>query len=163
VKVLFIKIIAGVFFIPLMFSPVVWAAETAGITVTVTLVQLEMVEATIEFRPEIIRPRRRFLRCIIELPEPFKVEDIDINTVALTEINGDAIEPPLKRVGPSRIGDYDRNGVADLRIRFNIRRLIPILETGENSLTVSGNMVDGKKFKGTGTVSVIGREEGEKE
>ncbi|MBC8456977.1 MAG: hypothetical protein H8D67_03150 [Deltaproteobacteria bacterium] len=155
-KVFLIKIITGVFLISFMFSPFVWAAETAGITVTVTLVQLEIIEATVEFGPEIIRPRQRFLRCYIELTEPFKVEDIDINTVALTEVNGDAIEPPLATAGPSKIGDYDRDGVADLQIRFNISSLIPILETGENSLTVSGNMVDGRKFKGTGTVSVIG-------
>ena len=96
------------------------------------------------------------VRPAIELTEPFKVEDIDINTVALTEVNGDAIEPPLATAGPSKIGDYDRDGVADLQIRFNISSLIPILETGENSLTVSGNMVDGRKLKGIGTVSVIG-------
>ena len=158
-KTFFKQIMTGLFLITFMFSPFAWAAETAGITVTVTLVQLEMIEATVDFRPEIIRPRQRFLRCYIELPEQFKVEDIDINTVALTEVNGSAIEPPLATAGPSKIGDYDRDGVADLRVRFNIRSLIPILETGQNSLTASGNMVDGRKFKGTGTVSVIRREE----
>ena len=155
-KAFFIKIITGISLIPFMFSPVVWAAETAGIAVTVTLEQLEATEATVEFRPEIIRPGQRFLRCYIELPEPFTVEDIDIDAVALTEVNGNAIELPLATAGPSKIGDYDRDGVADLRVRFNIGSLIPILDTGENSLTVNGNMVDGRKFKGTGTVSVIG-------
>lgn len=155
-KALLMKIITGLFLITLIFSPFAWAAEPAGIAVTVTLEQLEAIEATVEFRPEIIRPRQRFLRCYIELPEPFRVEDIDIDTVALTEVNGDAIEPPLATAGPSKIGDYDRDGVADLRVRFNIDTLIPILDTGENSLTASGNMVDGRKLKGTGTVSVIG-------
>ncbi len=160
-KAVLMKITTGVFLITFMFSPFAWAAETAGISVTVTLEQLEAIEATVDFRPEIIRTRQRNLRCYIELPAPFKVEDIDINTVALTEVNGDAIEPPLATAGPSKIGDYDRDGVADLRVWFNIRSLIPILETEENSLTASGNMVDGRKFKGTGTVSVIGREERE--
>ncbi len=156
-KTFFKKIITGLFLITFMFSPFVWGAETAGIAVTVTLVQLEMIEATVEFRPEIIRPGQRFLRCYIDLPAPFRVEDIDINTVALTEVNGDAIEPPLKRkrAGRAKIGDYDRDGVADLRVRFDISSLIPVLETGENSLTASGNMVDGRKLKGTGTVIVF--------
>ena len=113
-KAFFIKIITGFFLIAVIFSPVAWAAEPAGIAVTVTLEQLEAIEATVEFRPEIIRLGQRFLRCYTELPEPFKVEDIDIDTVALTEVNGTAIDPPLATAGPSKIGDYDRDGVADL-------------------------------------------------
>ena len=158
-KAVLMKIITGLFLITLIFFPFVWAAEPAGIAVTVTLEQLEVIEITVEFRPKIIRPRWRYLRCYIELPEPYKVEDIDINTVALTEANGNPIEPPLETAGPSKIGDYDRDGVADLQVRFDIRSLVEILATGENNLTASGNMVDSRKFKGTGTVSVIRREE----
>jgi hypothetical protein len=95
------------------------------------------------------------LRCYIELPPPSTVEDIDINTVALTKVNGAAIEAPLATAGRARISDYDRDDIPDLTVRFDIRRLIPALEAGENSITVTGNMIDGRNFKGTGNISVI--------
>lgn len=132
--------------------------RTDTISITVVIGKVEIIEAAVEFRPEIIRPRHRYIRCYIELPEPYKVENIDVETVALTEVNADPIDPPLKTVGRPKIGDYDRDGISDLRVWFNIRRLTPLLKAGENSLTIIGNMKDGKKFKGTGTISVIKRE-----
>ena len=155
------KIIGGFLLITFIFSPFVWAAETAAISIIVTLEQLEIIVATVEFRPEIIRPRSRYIRCYIELPEPFRVEDINVDTVALTEVNGAAIDPPLETVGRPRIGDFDRDGIPDLRVWFDIRTIIPLLEAGENTLTVTGNLMDGKTFKGTGIIRVIERRERE--
>lgn len=154
-KILLLKIISVILSITFIFSPFVWASETAGISVTVTLEHLEIIEAFVEFVPKTIQPKSNYIKCYIELPEPFNVENIDVNTVALTELNGLPIIPSLKPVSRPRIGDYDKDGIPDLKVMFNIQTLIPLLEAGENRLTVTGNIVVGRQFRGTGTISFI--------
>lgn len=135
----------------------VFSAETGTITITVTLAEVEIIQAKVEFRPYFIRPGRRYIRCYIELPAGYRVKDIDVKTVALTEVNGNPIEPYLKTVGRRRprIGDFDRDGILDLQVWFDIRMIIPLLKSGENTLTITGNLIDGKKFEGTGTIGFI--------
>lgn len=151
-----IRILIASFLILVGFCTNTYAAGSAAITITVTLAEVEIIEATVEFQPEIIRPPgSRYLRCYIELPAPYKVEDIDVASVALTEVNGTTIDPPLETMGRPRIGDFDRDGIRDLIVQFDLRDLTPFLRVGENTLTVTGNIVDGKKFKGRGTIRLI--------
>lgn len=149
------KIIAGFLLITFIFSPFVWAAETAGITVVVTLGEVEIIPATVEFQLETIRRGHRRIWCYIELPLDYRVEDIEVNSVEMTEVNGALIDTPLKTVGPSKIGDFDKDGIPDLRVSFDIQPIISLLKPGENTLTVAGNLLDGKKFKGTGTIGFL--------
>lgn len=133
------------------------AAEAGAITITVTIAEAEIIEATVEFRPKIIRLPQRYIRGYIELPLAYRVENIMVGTIALTEVNGNPISPPLKTIGRSRIADFDRDGIFDLEVRFDIRTIILLLKTGVNTLTITGSLIEGKTFKGTGTISVIKR------
>ena len=132
------------------------AAEGAAtITITVTIVEAEVIGATVEFSPQTIRKeRRRNIQCLIELPQPYEVENIDVDTIRLIELNGYAIEPPLAILRRPKIGDSDKDDIPDLMVRFSIKNLI--LELEENRLTVIGNMIDDNRiFKGTGAIWVI--------
>lgn len=149
-------IIAGILILIFVSPQEVKSAGTGTISITVTIAEVGIIQATVEFRPEIIRQGNRYIRCYIELPLDYKVEDIDVNTVALTEVNGSPIEP-LKTIGRPKIGDFDRDGISDLEVRFDIRTLSPIFLAGDNSLTVTGNLIDGKTFEGTGIIRFIKR------
>lgn len=125
----------------------------ASITITVTLVEAEIIEATVEFLPQTIRQTRRNIKCYIELPQAYTVENIEAGTIRLTEVNGIVLDTPLEADGTFKIGDYDKDGTPDLTIRFNIRNLI--LNVGENNLIVTGNMTDDNIFKGTGNLYLL--------
>lgn len=147
-----IKFLIIILILMLVSPQEILSAGAGAINITVTIAEVEIIEATVEFRPETIRQGYRYIWCYIELPLAYKVEDINVDTVAITELNGNSIEPPLKTVGQPRIGDFDRDDIPDLRVRFDIRTIILLLKAGENTLTVTGNLLDGKTFKGTGTI-----------
>ncbi len=116
------------FLILSLFSLRAQAAGTSSIAITVTITEVEMIEATVEFRPTVIRRTHRNIQCYIELPNPYIVEDIDVNTVVMTEVNGTIIEPPLKTTGRPMIGDFDKDGIPDLRVSFDIQPIISLLK-----------------------------------
>ena len=113
--------------------------------------------ATIGINPGTLnlKSKGNWITAYIELPEDYSVEDIDINSIILSKINGNLIDPPLYTVGPSEIGDYDGNDISDLMLKFDRQELIPLLEVGDAELIVSGELVDGLMFEGTDTIRVI--------
>ncbi|UCG91550.1 MAG: hypothetical protein JSV97_10785, partial [candidate division WOR-3 bacterium] len=119
------------------------------------------IEATIDITPNVLnlKSHGRWVTCHIELPEGYSVEDIDLNTVALTAIDGTPIDS-LYREGPTNIGDHNNNGIPDLMVKFNRGDLIDVLETMVEppvyvELTVTGELTDGPLFEGSDVVRVI--------
>ena len=109
-------------------------------------------ETFIDFDPDVLNLRARggVVTAYIELPTGFDVHDIDISTILL---NGTV--PALSR--PTAIGDYNRNGIPDLMVKFDRRAVQAILEVGQSvEITITGE-VDGIPFMGTDTIRVIGR------
>jgi len=90
-----------------------------------------------------------------QLPEGYFPEDIDIGMVALTAIDEDPVDPPLLTVGPDGVGDYDEDGILDLMVKFDRQEVISLLEEGDATLTVSGELLDGTPFEGSDTIRVI--------
>lgn len=127
-------------------------ADFDFIRVTSTIIQ-----ATIDIDPDTLnlKSKGKFITCYIELPEDYSVEDIDIDSVALTKINDDLLDPHLYTVGPFKIGDYDDDDVPDLMVKFDRQELIPLLEVGDAELTISGELLDGPMFEETDTIRVI--------
>lgn len=116
-----------------------------------------VVSATIDINPDTLNMKSKgnVITCYIELPEGYHVEDINIESVKLSKINDDLLASPLYVLGPSGVGDYDSDGVPDLMVKFNRRRLISLLETGNVKFTVAGQIIDGQQFEGTDTIRVI--------
>ncbi len=148
---LFILLLLLILLLNPISSPKAAGEGSAAITITVTLVEAEIIEAVVEFSPQTIQQtQKRYINCYIELPHAYRVEDIEIGTIRLTQVNGISLDTPLEAMHPFKIGDHDKDDTPDLRIRFEIRNLV--LNDGENNLLVTGNMTGGNIFKGTGAL-----------
>lgn len=125
---------------------VVSAKSAAMLTPQVGLTSLSTLTAT---------SKGRWVSVYIELPTGYSVKDIDINTVVLDRINGVEIVPPLYISGPIEIGDYNRNGIPELIVKFNKQELFSLLTVGDSIITVSGELYDGTMFDQTNKVSYV--------
>jgi len=109
-----------------------------------------VVPATVEIYPETLSLHSlfgRWIKAYIELPEGYDVSDIDISTVTL---NGEV----AAELRPTKVGDYDNDGVSDLMVKFSrIDAMKSIFRTGENTLTISGEMIR-FPFEGSDTIRV---------
>ncbi len=113
----------------------------------------EVLPATVDIFPETLNIYSLFgkrIKVYIELPEGYSVDDIDISTVKLNE----EVEAESH---PTKIGDYDNDGIPDLMIKFYRTSVVrSILRTGEDVITITGALV-GKSFEGSKTIRVIRR------
>ena len=77
---------------------------------------------------------------------------VKISKVGETVVN---IPAELK---PTKTGDYDKDGIPDLKVRFNrsgVGDLLEPLELDEVELTITGELTYGTPFDGTCTIRVI--------
>lgn len=127
--------------------------------------QISVIEAIVDFDPDKLNfaSKGKWVTCYIELPLPHSAEDIDPNTVALTKIDGTELNPPLYREGPTGVGDYDEDGIADLMVKFDRQELIAILKSmGYDDgdvveLTVAGELTTGEAFEGSDVIEVLNK------
>jgi len=110
-----------------------------------------LISATIDVEPDTLNAKSsgRWITCYVELPEGYDVSDIDIFTIMLEHTI------PLDSGAPTEIGDYDEDGIPDLMVKFDKASIIELLDTGEVTLTITGE-VDGTPFEGSDTIRVIG-------
>ena len=94
-----------------------------------------------------LKSKGKWITSYIELPEGYRVRDIDISTVKL---NGEI----SAELHPTEIGDYDEDGVPDLMVKFNRKELIAIFSVGEATLRITGEVND-TSFEGSDTIRVI--------
>jgi len=115
------------------------------------------LEAAIDIEPDTLnlKSKGKWVTCYIELSEGYYVGDIEIDSVGLTNIDDDLLDPPIYTAGLSDIGDYDDDGILDLMVKFDRHELILLLEVEDSELTVSGELIDGPMFEGSDTIRVI--------
>ncbi|MCW4052763.1 MAG: carbohydrate binding domain-containing protein [Candidatus Bathyarchaeota archaeon] len=108
------------------------------------------IDGSIDIAPDTLnlKSEGKWITAYIELPEGNDPSDIEVSTI---ELNG---EIPAE-LHPTEIGDYDADGIPDLMVKFDRQDLIAILNAGEATLTITGE-VDGIAFEGTDTIEVIG-------
>lgn len=98
------------------------------------------------------KSKGRWIRVFIELLKDLPLERIDIDQLRLIIINNLHIEKPLSRIGPVEIGDWNRNGIPDLMVKFDRKDLAELLLPGENRVTLSGRLLSGSEFAMSFTV-----------
>jgi hypothetical protein len=64
---------------------------------------------------------------------------------------------PLQIVSNPIIGDYDENGINDLEVKFERQELIPLLNAGNVSVSICGELNDGTNFEGSKAIKVINK------
>lgn len=107
------------------------------------------IPATVEIFPDplILSRKGGSITAYIELPEGYSVNNINIATV---KMNCKIQAKP----NPTKIGDYDNDGIPDLMVKFIKREVILLLTAGENALTITGE-VGGEIFEGSDTITAI--------
>lgn len=109
--------------------------------------------ATFDFKPDSYNIARRTdqVTGYIELPEGYDVHDIDISTLKL----GNQF-PALSK--PIAFGDYDRDGILDLMVKFNVADAqFPSLPQKfiQAPVTMTGRLYDQTLIEGTDIVKLI--------
>jgi beta propeller repeat protein len=108
------------------------------------------ITATIDFDPDTLnlKSKGNYVTVYIELPRGYLVTQIDISSIRL---NGTV--PALAK--PKAIGDYDKDGIPDLMVKFDRAAVQKILALGNQvEITITGK-VAGVDFEGSDTIRVI--------
>lgn len=110
-------------------------------------------ETVIDFNPDTLnlKSKGKFITAYIELPEGFGVNQIDISSIMLNDL-----VTALSK--PTEIGDYDKDGVPDLMVKFDREKVQSILNTGGTTVIVAGRVFYNGEFldfRGNDTIKVI--------
>ncbi len=105
------------------------------------------IPATVDIYPDPLALGRLggFVTAYIELPAGYNVNDVNISTIMLN------LEVQAKS-NPTKIRDYDEDGIPDLMVKFSRKEVVPLLSVGENTLTITGE-VNGEAFEGSDTIT----------
>jgi hypothetical protein len=107
--------------------------------------------ATIDFEPDVLnlKSKGESVTVYIELPPCYNVSDIVISSIKL---NGMV----TAELHPTRVGDYDGDGIPDLMVKFDRSSVQSILKPGNQTITVTGTILGViPDFIGTDTIKVI--------
>ncbi len=116
------------------------------------------IEAAVDIRPNTLnrKSKGKWITAYIELPGGFDVADIDVGTLAITELNGTPLGIPIyAELSPTNISDYDSDGIQDLMVKFDRKTLSQLLVPGNPVLKLKGQLSDGTTFQGSDTLRVI--------
>jgi parallel beta-helix repeat protein len=109
-------------------------------------------ETSVDFDPDTLNlnDKDKYVTVYIELPPGYDVSKINISSIRL---NGTV--PALTK--PTKVGDYDRDRVADLMVKFDGAAVKGLLTPGSQvEITITGRIA-GIAFEGSDTIRVISR------
>jgi hypothetical protein len=111
-------------------------------------------DTIVDFDPDTLnkKSKGKWVTVYIELPNGFDVNTINLETVML---NGEI----YAESNSYEIGDHDYDGICDLLVKFNRAEVNNLLSAGDDvEIMISGNLADGRFFKGTDTIRVLDEE-----
>jgi len=112
---------------------------------------IPIVPAFVDFNPDTLnlKSKGKYITTYIELPKGYDADDIILESIKLNN----QIQSEIK---PTKIGDYDNNGISDLMIKFDRLAIQDILPTGKKvKITIAGKLIDDKPFEGIDFIKVI--------
>ena len=115
------------------------------------------LNATLELKPRVLNGNNWWplVEAAIELPGDLDVADIDTTTLAITQINGEDLDEPLRALVASDRSDVNGNGRDDLTVWFwkpsllRLRADLGIADQEPFDVTVEGETVDELFFAAT--------------
>ena len=112
---------------------------------------IPVIPAFIDFNPDALnlKSKGEDVTVYIELPKNYNINEIDLKTIKLNN------QVPIKPK-PIAIGNYDKNGIPDLMVKFDRAAVKNILTAGDKiKITISGKLNDGRLLEGSDTIKVI--------
>lgn len=120
------------------------------------------LDAAIDIKPDTLnlKSKGKNVTAYIELPDGYNVEQIDVSTVAIAEINGIELSEPINaKLSPTGVGDYDLDGIPDLMVKFSREELVKLKGTvnfgSEAEISISGELFDSTTFSGSDSTRII--------
>lgn len=114
----------------------------------------EPIAATVNITPETLnlKSQGKFITASIKLPEGFNVNQIDGNTVKISAID----EQPIEPICADKTMEAGIESENCLLAKFERRDLIDVLSPGDGvKITIEGLLAGGEKFAGVDTIKVI--------
>ena len=121
-----------------------------GLVVPLALAQ---ITATVDFVPSTLNlsSKGKWVKCFIELPEEYDVNDIDAKSILLDGV-----------IAPQKSKVAEEEGV--LKVSFNKPEVIAYLSSlelpqmpAQVTLTITGSLNSGETFEGSDTIRVINK------
>ncbi|HWR57855.1 MAG TPA: hypothetical protein VN328_03110, partial [Thermodesulfovibrionales bacterium] len=108
------------------------------------------ITATIDFDPNTLNKKSNGTWVVVymELPKGYNVKDINISSIRL---EGTIPAEPW----PYAIGDYDKDGIPDLMVKFKRSNVINLLPLGDNVRVHVTGKVGATTFEGVDAIRVI--------
>lgn len=95
------------------------------------------------------------VKVVLEAPKGFTADDIDPDSVVLSEVNTFDLEKPVPaNAGKIRMGDANRNGTTDWTLYFHTWDFIKNQPRGTNTIHISGKMENGRPFDAVTRVKI---------
>ncbi len=131
-----------------------------GIQMPIHFTYFLPLSATVEINPDTLklRSRGRWVTAYLELPGGLAVSDIDVSTIAITEVDGMELATAIHREGPTAVSDVNGNGVLDLMVKFDRSDLIEQLggHGGDTvAIVIDGQLLNGWYLEAVDTVKVV--------
>lgn len=109
------------------------------------------INATLDIDPDVLNlnAEGNWVTAYIELPENYDLNDINLESILLNNLIHAEVQD-------TSISDFDKDGIPDLKVKFDRSSVKNILEPGEIvEIIVSGVLYDETKFIGIDTIRVI--------
>ena len=113
------------------------------------------VVESVDLRPETLnlKCKGETVTAYLELAEGYDIEAVDASKVALI-LDGHTLLYAMP--GRAKVGDYDKDGIPDLMVKFDRQRLLEFVVPGTVELTLTA-VASGRFIRGTDTVHVKGK------
>jgi hypothetical protein len=141
------------FLLLLTIGTATFMADTA--TLGLTIQSAPLLNASVDIDPDTLKKTSQGapITAYIELPGGYDVNNIDVSTVVL----GWQEQSVQAEPSPTKVGDHDGDGIADLMAKFSRAAVVAMLgeHLGDTTLHVAGTLTDGWVFEGWDTIRVI--------
>jgi len=126
--------------------------------VTITVEPEPQPVMAVDIKPETLnlKSNGNFITAYIESVNDFDAGEIDVNSVKISAVNGNKINPVYAYDKPLEVGDYNNNGISDLMVKFSREEVKEYLAPAEKvEINITGSLLNGKEFSSSGTIKVI--------